>query len=96
MDDEPASPQPAGDTANGGGLGLLVAPPKVRIRAETDMEFYRRKQSTVVVRHVSGDRMVAVVEIVSPGNTSGQKAFRMFLDEAPPLASRAPAGEVKS
>lgn len=87
-DDEPAPSRPTDETANGGGVGLLVAPPKVRIRAETDMEFYRRKQSTVVVRHVSGDRMVAVVEIVSPGNKSGQKAFRMFLDKAGQLLDR--------
>src|ERR1700730_10343564 len=41
------------------------APPKVPLTAETDLEFYRRKQSTVTVRHVSGDRVVAMVEVVS-------------------------------
>src|SRR5439155_19873061 len=36
-----------------GGVGVLLAPPKVRLAAETEMEFYRRKQGTVTVRHVS-------------------------------------------
>ena len=55
------------------GTGLLLAPPKVEVTAETDMEFYRRKQSTVTVRHVSGDRVVAMVEVVSPNNKRAMK-----------------------
>ena len=85
---EPEPPRPAGDTADGSGVGLLTAPSQVRIRAETEMDFYRRKQSAVVVRHVSGDRMAAVVEVVSPGNKSGQNAFRLFLDKAGQLLER--------
>jgi hypothetical protein len=50
--------------------------------AETDLEFYRRKQDVVAVRHVSGDRLVAIVEIVSPGNKSSQTVFRKFVDKA--------------
>src|SRR5438552_11150093 len=49
------------------GTGLLLAPPPVQVTAEGEMAFYRRKQSTVAIRHVSGDRIVAMVEIVSPG-----------------------------
>src|SRR5262245_26254502 len=33
--------------------------PKTSHYAETSAEFYRRKTSTIVVRHVSGDRIVA-------------------------------------
>ncbi|HEX4607067.1 MAG TPA: DUF4058 family protein, partial [Urbifossiella sp.] len=36
----------------------------------------RRKQ--VVIRHVSGDQVVAVVEIVSPSNKDGRLALRDF------------------
>jgi hypothetical protein len=53
--------------SNRGGVAILPAP-KLRPTAETDMAFYRRKQSTVAVRHVSGDRIVAMVEVVSPSN----------------------------
>ena len=35
-----------------------------------------------MVRHVSGDRMVAVLEIVSPGNKSTRDAFRAFVNKA--------------
>jgi len=87
-DDLPAPVRTEATESFQGGAGLLVAPPKVQIRAETDLEFYRRKQSVVVVRHVSGDRMVAVVEIVSPGNKSGQKAFQLFLDKVGELLDR--------
>jgi len=68
-----------------GAVSLLVAPPKVQLTAETDMEFYRRKQGAVVVRHVSGDQVVAVVEIVSPGNKSGRRAFRAFVEKSAAL-----------
>src|ERR1043166_3526404 len=33
--------------------------PKTRLVVETDAEFYLRKKSSIVVRHISGDRMVA-------------------------------------
>ncbi|MCO6455812.1 MAG: DUF4058 family protein [Pirellulaceae bacterium] len=56
--------------------------PRTRFMAETSAEFYRRKKSSVVVRHVSGDRMVAVVEIVSPGNKSTRDGFRAFVNKA--------------
>jgi Protein of unknown function (DUF4058) len=79
-----AGRQPAGpvDGTGGTGAGLLVAEPRVRIRAETDLEFYRRKQGVVAVRHASGDRLVAIVEIVSKGNKSGRKAFDDFVRKA--------------
>lgn len=73
----PAIPPPEG--------GVLVAEPAVRVKAETDLEFYRRKQDVVAVRHVSGDHLVAVVEVVSRGNKSGRKAFEDFLRKAAEL-----------
>ena len=53
--------------------------------AETELGFYRRKQSTVTVRHASGDRIVAMVEIVSPGNKSSRSAIRAFVEKAAAL-----------
>jgi hypothetical protein len=54
---------------------------------ETDLEFYRRKQNVVAVRHVSGDRLVAIVEVVSRGNKSGREAFDDFVRKAAELLS---------
>ena len=58
-----------------GNIGLLTAPPRVRLAGESEMEFYLRKQNTVTVRHVSGDRIVAMIEVVSPGNKSSRLEF---------------------
>ncbi len=68
--------------------GLLVASPRVRVTAETDLEFYRRKQSVVAVRHASDDRLVAIVEVVSKGNKSGRKALDDFLRKAAEFLGR--------
>jgi len=67
---------------------LLLAPPRARIAVETDMEYFRRKQSSVVVRHISGDRVVAMVEIVSLGNKAGRAAIRSFVEKAAELLEK--------
>jgi hypothetical protein len=77
-----------GTGAPSGGAGLVVAPPKARLWAETDWEFYRRKQSTVAIRHVSGDRVVAMVEVVSPGNKASRNAIRAFVEKAGELLDK--------
>lgn len=71
-----------------GGTGVLLAPPKVQLVGETDMEFYRRKQNTVTVRHVSGDRIVAMVEVVSPNNKSSRNGLRSFVEKAAELLDK--------
>jgi hypothetical protein len=71
-----------GESIERAGTATLLARPRTRFTAESDAEFYRRKKSSVVVRHVSGDRMVAIIEIVSPGNKGNRHAFRAFVDKA--------------
>ena len=73
------------DAPNQRNGGLMVAKPQVAVTAETDMEFYRRKQNVVAVRHVSDDRVVALVEIVSPGNKSSRAALRSFVEKTAQL-----------
>ena len=77
-----------GPAIGGGSGGLLLAPPKLAVTAEAEFAFYRRKQSRVVVRHVSGDEIVAMVEIISPGNKSGKNALRAFVQKAAELLER--------
>jgi hypothetical protein len=79
---------PRGKGPQPGDGGVIVSRPKARFAGETDLDFYRRKQNVVVVRHVSGDRLVAIVEIVSPGNTSSQVVFRKFVDKVVELLSQ--------
>jgi hypothetical protein len=66
----------------GGAATSLANRPQTRFVVETDADFYRWKKSSVVVRHVSGDRVVAMLEIVSPGNKSHRQAFRTFVEKA--------------
>jgi hypothetical protein len=63
-------------------------PPKVQPTAETSLDFYRRKQNTIVVRHVSGDRIVAMVEVISPGNKASHHGVRSLVDKAAQLLER--------
>src|SRR5205085_6030764 len=73
---------------HGGGPAAPAAAPTLTPTAETDMEFYRRKQTPVVVRHVSGDRVVAMIEVVSPGNKAARHAIRSFVEKAAELLDR--------
>jgi hypothetical protein len=40
------------------------------------------RQRTIVIRHASGHRIVALIEILSPGNKSNRHGLRAFLDKA--------------
>jgi hypothetical protein len=83
--DDRARSEPRGTS---GGGGLLLATPRTRLKAETDLEFYRRRQKAVTIRHASGDRIVAMIEVVSPGNKSSRHALRSFIDKATWLIDR--------
>ncbi|HKI17755.1 MAG TPA: DUF4058 family protein [Isosphaeraceae bacterium] len=87
-DRAPDDIEPITDGSGGTDVGVILAKPKARLAGETDLEFYRRKQNVVAARRVSGDRLVAIVEIVSPGNKSSQAVFRKFVDKAVELLSQ--------
>jgi hypothetical protein len=75
--------QDVADPSTGGGTATLArTKPKTTHYAQTPAEFHRRKKSSIAVRHVSGDRIVAMIEIVSPGNKNNANAFRAFVDKA--------------
>ena len=78
----------AASISSHGGTGLLVTAPQLAPTAETDMEFYRRRQNLVAVRHVSGDRVVAMIEIVSPGNKSARNAMNSFVEKVAELLNQ--------
>lgn len=61
---------------------VIKVRPQTRFTAETAVEFYRRKKSSIAVRHVSGDRIIAMLEVVSPGNKASRHALREFVDKA--------------
>lgn len=59
---EPMPPPPAT-----GGTAVAEAPPKVRRKMTIAQEMLARRRS-LAVRHISGHRLVALLEIVSPSN----------------------------
>jgi hypothetical protein len=65
-----------------GGIAVATAPPKARFHARTEVDLYARKAKAVVVRHRSGHQVIAMVEIVSPGNKSSQTELRAFVHKA--------------
>jgi hypothetical protein len=60
-----------------GGLAVAEAPPKVR-RRFTGIETYRQRRRTLAIRHVSGHRLIALLEIVSPANKDRLESVEEF------------------
>lgn len=63
--------------------GQLVAlePPQTRFVSRTETARYARKANRITVRHPDGE-VVAVIEIVSPGNKDSRHALRSFARKA--------------
>src|SRR5437588_1850008 len=77
--------QPNGESPtlppDSGGLALAEAPPKVR-RKLTSAGSLRRLRRTLAIRHISGHRLVALVEIVSPANKDRAEHVQEFVGKA--------------
>ncbi len=65
-----------------GGLALATAPPNVRIRMRSEANRYAAKAKLVAIRHVSNHQVVAILEIVSPGNKNNRHGFDAFVRKA--------------
>jgi hypothetical protein len=74
---------PPGLGAGGGAVGRSVseAPPAARHRTESDAHSYARKANRVGVHHPDGE-LVAVIEVVSPGNKDSRHAAAAFARKA--------------
>src|SRR5437879_5357751 len=62
---------------DGNGEVVTLAPPVTHIVRRTTKEIYAVRANRIVVRHHLG-RIVAVIEIVSPGNKDSRAALRDF------------------
>ncbi len=72
-------PPIASDPENG--QGLQSTPPNAWLVARAEIDRYARKANRVKIRHPDG-AVVAVIEIVSPGNKSSRDAIRSFTRKA--------------
>jgi hypothetical protein len=66
---------------HGGGTAVAAAPPKVRFTVSLEPDVYAARARAVVIRHSSDDRMVALIEIVSPGNKASRRALETFVEK---------------
>jgi hypothetical protein len=74
-------PNPPADASPPAGLAVAVVPPKARFVTRSEAASYARKANRITVRHPDGD-VVAVIEIVSPGNKDSRHAIRAFARKA--------------
>jgi hypothetical protein len=70
------------DGTPAGTATLTQSPPEVDTRMTITRDAYVRMQRTLVIRHTSDDRIVAMIEVLSAGNKSSRHALRSFLDKA--------------
>lgn len=74
---------PGSAGAASGMVAVAEAPPRVQLVQEASLEaaYYLAKRRTLVIRHVTGDRIVALIEIVSPANKHNRAAVADFVDK---------------
>jgi Protein of unknown function (DUF4058) len=66
----------------------LAAPPQTTRRMRADLDAYTAKKNIVVIRHVSRDRIVAIIELISPGNKSSIRDTKQFVTKVEDLLRR--------
>lgn len=71
-----------------GATVVADAPPKVSMTARAEAQQYTTKQRSLVIRHSTGDRMVAIVELLSPGNKSAVAPFRKLMKKVISVLSK--------
>jgi hypothetical protein len=76
--------EPTGDSR---GLAMAAAPPRARVVQRLEEKIYTYKANRITVRHRHG-QIVAVLEIVSPGNKSSTSAIRAFVEKTSDLIER--------
>ena len=64
-----------------GGIALAEAPPRVQRRQTVEQTLLARRRS-LAIRHVSGHRLIALIEIISPGNKDRARHVDELVDKA--------------
>jgi hypothetical protein len=77
-------PLDGGEASNGPSGVVAAAPPRTRLVRPRKADSYVRKANLITVRHRHGE-IVAVIEIVSPGNKAARNEFRAFVQKSADL-----------
>jgi hypothetical protein len=67
-----------------GAVAIFERPPQTRLTQHAEADSYIRKASHIKVRHWHG-QVVAVIEIVSPGNKASRAEFRTLVEKTADL-----------
>jgi hypothetical protein len=70
--------------ASAGGVAVAAAPPKARFVFEGEPDSYVRRANRIKIQHRHGE-VVAVIEILSPGNKGSATALAAFIRKAADL-----------
>ena len=74
---------PPGDVGGGwSAVAIAERPPKVRHHAKVEVDRYARKATGIAIRHASTHKVVAVIEVVSPGNKRTPYNLSQFVAKA--------------
>jgi hypothetical protein len=76
--------QQQGSTESSAGLAVAAVHPRARLVGRAEESTFARKADRISVRHRHG-QIVAVVEIVSPGNKASINELRTFVEKASDL-----------
>lgn len=77
----PKTLEPFQSVSSAGGLAVAEAPPRVRRRQTVESASLIRRR-TLTIRHVSGHRIIALIEIVSPANKDRREHVEEFAEKA--------------
>jgi hypothetical protein len=88
VQDQPEMGPSSGELRDEGGVAIAEARPKARLAGTAFNDEYAAKQNRIVVRTSAGKRVVAVVEIVSPGNRGSDWSVRNFVEKCRSLMAK--------
>jgi hypothetical protein len=77
-----AEPPPGAQPGGGTAVAVAAAPPRVRYTSSLESDAYAARARGVVIRHSSDDQIVAIIEVLSPGNKASRYAFETFIKKA--------------
>jgi len=69
---------------NAGGIAVAERAPQTRMTQRAEADSYAQRANHIAIRHRHGD-VVAVIEIVSPGNKGSRTELRKFVEKASDL-----------
>src|SRR5262249_43267093 len=78
----PATQNGGSPSGSRGSVPLALADAKPQVSVSDEADTYTRRRRTVAVRDAENDRLVAVIELVSPGNKSSRHAVESFVSKA--------------